>query len=57
MVKDEEAIKEAFNKFITQQAREQECHNDEVRDVILNIFLNYNKRIILITNSSTGRLE
>lgn len=34
MVKDKEAIKKEFNRFVTQQARKQGCHDDEVRDVI-----------------------
>ena len=34
MVNNKEAIKEAFNRFVTQQAREQGCHDDEIIDVI-----------------------
>ena len=34
MVNDKEALKKAFNRFVTQQAREQECYDDEVIDVI-----------------------
>ena len=34
MVKDKEVIKKAFNRFVTQQAREQECHDDEIIDII-----------------------
>lgn len=34
MVNDKETLKKAFDRFVTQQAREQECHDDEVIDVI-----------------------
>lgn len=34
MVNDKEELKRAFNRFVTQQAREQECYEDEVIDVI-----------------------
>lgn len=34
MVNDKEAVKKAFDRFVTQQAREQECHDDEVIHVI-----------------------
>ena len=34
MVNDKEALTKAFNRFVTQQAREQECHDDEVIDVV-----------------------
>lgn len=34
MVNDEKSLKKAFNRFVTQQAREQECHDDEVIDII-----------------------
>ena len=34
MVNDKEQVKKAFNRFVTQQAREQECHDDEVIRVI-----------------------
>lgn len=40
MVNDKEAVKKAFNRFVTQQAREQECHDDEVRNVIYEYLLN-----------------
>lgn len=34
MVNDKEQIKKAFNRFVTQQAREQECKDDEIINVI-----------------------
>ena len=34
MVIDKEALKKAFNRFVTQQAIEQGCHDDEIIDVI-----------------------
>ena len=34
MVNDKESVKKAFNRFVTQQAREQECYDDEVIDII-----------------------
>lgn len=40
MVKDKEAVKKAFNRFVIQQAREQECYDDEIRDVIHEYILN-----------------
>ena len=34
MVNDKEQVKKAFERFLNQQAREQECHDDEVAVVI-----------------------
>ena len=34
MVNDKEAVKKAFDRFLVQQAREQECKDDEVAVVI-----------------------
>ena len=34
MVNDKEQVKKAFDRFLTQQAREQECKDDEVAVVI-----------------------
>ena len=34
MVNDKEEVKKAFDRFLTQTAREQECHDDEVIEVI-----------------------
>ena len=34
MINNKEALKKAFNRFVTQQSREQGCHDDEVIDVI-----------------------
>lgn len=39
MVNDKEALKKAFNRFVTQQAREQECHDDDVIDAIYGILI------------------
>ena len=45
MVRDKEALKKAFNRFVTQQAREQGCHDSEVIDII------YEHLICIIENS------
>ena len=37
MVNDKEEVKKAFDRFLTQQAREQECHDDEVALVAYNL--------------------
>lgn len=34
MANDKEDVKKAFDRFVTQQAREQECHDDEIIDII-----------------------
>lgn len=34
MVNDKEEVKKAFDRFLTQQAREQECKDDEVAVVV-----------------------
>lgn len=34
MVNDKEEVKKAFDRFLTQTAREQECKDDEVAVVI-----------------------
>lgn len=34
MVNNKEAVKKAFDRFLIQQAREQECHDDEIAVVI-----------------------
>lgn len=34
MVNDIEEVKKAFDRFLVQQAREQECHDDEVAFVV-----------------------
>lgn len=34
MVNDKEAIKKAFDRFLVQQAREQNCKDDEVAVVV-----------------------
>ena len=34
MVNDKEAVKKAFDRFLIQTAREQECHDDEVAVVV-----------------------
>ena len=47
MVNDKEAVKKAFNRFVTQQAREQECCTDEVINVI------YNYIVDIIINGDT----
>jgi len=39
MVNDKEALKKAFNRFVTQQAREQECHDDEIIDIIYGLLI------------------
>lgn len=36
MVNDKEEVKKAFDRFLTQTAREQECKDDEVAVVIYN---------------------
>lgn len=36
MVNDKEAVKKAFDRFLTQTAREQECRDDEVALVVYN---------------------
>ena len=36
MVNDKEEVKRAFDRFLIQQAREQECKDDEVAVVIYN---------------------
>ena len=36
MVKDKEAIKKEFDRFLTQQARKQQCRDDEVAVVVYN---------------------
>jgi hypothetical protein len=36
MVNDKEQVKKAFDRFLTQMAREQECKDDEVAVVIYN---------------------
>ena len=47
MVNDKEALKKAFNRFVTQQAREQKCHDNEVIYVIHEYILD------IIANSSS----
>ncbi len=46
MVKDKEAVKKAFNRFVTQTARENICYDDEIIDIvhehILDIIANNN---------------
>lgn len=34
MVNDIKAVKKAFDRFLTQQAREQEAHDDEIAVVV-----------------------
>jgi len=34
MVNDKEQVKKAFDRFLIQQAREQECYEDEVAVVV-----------------------
>ena len=34
MVTDKEEVKKAFERFLTQQAREQKCYDDEVAVVV-----------------------
>lgn len=34
MVKDKEAVKKAFNRFVTQIARENMCYDDEIIDIV-----------------------
>ena len=36
MVNDKEEVKKAFDRFLTQQARKQECKDDEVAVVVYN---------------------
>jgi len=36
MVNDKEAVKKAFDRFLTQTAREQECKDDDVALVVYN---------------------
>ena len=36
MVNDKEEVKKAFDRFLVQTAREQECRDDEVAVVIYN---------------------
>ena len=36
MVNNKEEVKKAFDRFLTQTAREQECKDDEVAVVIYN---------------------
>jgi hypothetical protein len=36
MVNDKEEVKKAFDRFLVQQAREQECHDDEIAVVVYN---------------------
>ena len=36
MVSNKEEVKKAFNRFLVQTAREQECKDDEVAVVIYN---------------------
>ena len=34
MLKDKEQVKKAFDRFLIQQAREQECYDDEIAVVV-----------------------
>ena len=34
MVKNKEEVKKAFDRFLVQQAREQECRDDEIAVVV-----------------------
>ena len=36
MVNNKEEVKKAFDRFLTQQAREQECKDDEIAVVVYN---------------------
>ena len=36
MVNDKEEVKKAFDRFLVQTAREQECRDDEVAVVVYN---------------------
>ena len=36
MLKDKEQVKKAFDRFLIQQAREQECYDDEIAVVVYN---------------------
>ena len=36
MVADKEAVKKSFDRFLVQQAREQNCKDDEIAVVIYN---------------------
>ena len=36
MVNDKEEVKKAFDRFLVQQAREQNCKDDEIAVVIYN---------------------
>lgn len=36
MVADKEAVKKAFDRFLVQQAREQNCNDDEIAVVVYN---------------------
>ena len=47
MVNDKEQVKKAFNRFVVQQAREQECYDDEIVDVVHEYILD-----IISTNST-----
>ena len=36
MVNDKEEVKKAFDRFLVQQAREQNCNDDEIAVVVYN---------------------
>ena len=36
MIKDEEEVKKAFDRFLVQTAREQQCYEEEVAVVVYN---------------------
>lgn len=38
MVNDKEQVKKAFDRFLVQQAREQNCKDDEIADIIYDYF-------------------
>lgn len=38
---NKEFIKKEFNRFVTQQAREQECHDDEILDIIHEFIVDF----------------
>ena len=54
MVNDKEEVKKAFDRFLVQQAREQECHDDEVAVVVYD-HLRATRYFYIIL--STGRLK
>ena len=54
MVNDKEQVKKAFDRFLIQQAREQECHDDEVAVVVYNHLRDTRYFQIILP---TGRLE